>query len=210
MMNMNEFDLMFAVVGVDIPSDHGYLLYSAVKKCIGIENIQGIGIHPVKGRRAGNRCYLPDRPRLIIRCGACNIHNILKLTGQSLRIGDSSITVGVPSIISLRPSPCLYSPLVVFKNSKAEKENRRYDPKIDSSPDFFQQHITKELAELGIKGKPSILEQPRVLSIKGNKIVGHPVKVSSLLPEDSLHLQSVGLGGRRAMGAGLFCPITEK
>jgi len=40
--------------------------------------------------------------------------------------------------------------------------------------------------------------------VHGKQVVGYPVLVSELTPEESILLQENGLGGRRKMGCGFF------
>ena len=44
------------------------------------------------------------------------------------------------------------------------------------------------------------------LRVGGRRVIGYAVRVLGLSPEHSLKLQSVGLGGKRTMGCGLFRP----
>lgn len=46
----------------------------------------------------------------------------------------------------------------------------------------------------------------RVLRLKGSTLTGYGVIAKGLDESSSLRLQSVGLGGRRKMGCGLFVP----
>jgi CRISPR-associated protein Cas6 len=47
----------------------------------------------------------------------------------------------------------------------------------------------------------------RIVTIHGKSVVGFSVAVHQLNDDDSIELQSFGVGGRRAMGCGIFNPI---
>jgi CRISPR-associated endonuclease/helicase Cas3 len=45
------------------------------------------------------------------------------------------------------------------------------------------------------------------VKIHGKSVIGFSLAAHNLNDEDSLHLQSAGIGGRRAMGCGIFNPV---
>jgi CRISPR-associated protein Cas6 len=49
----------------------------------------------------------------------------------------------------------------------------------------------------------------RILTVKDKKIVGFSLLAHGLSDEDSIKLQAHGIGGRRAMGCGIFNPILK-
>ena len=60
-------------------------------------------------------------------------------------------------------------------------------------------------------GIPQVTEGPRagqprrqILRVKDKRVVGFPVIVSSLTPDESIRLEGFGLGGRGKMGCGFF------
>jgi CRISPR-associated protein Cas6 len=44
------------------------------------------------------------------------------------------------------------------------------------------------------------------MTVAGKRVVGYSVRVAGLSAEQSFRLQSAGLGGKRAMGCGIFRP----
>jgi len=49
--------------------------------------------------------------------------------------------------------------------------------------------------------------RPRTIRMEGRQLLGFELAVRNLAPQASLLLQSQGLGGRRALGCGLFVPF---
>ncbi len=78
-------------------------------------------------------------------------------------------------------------------------------------PEFLAA-ANRQLNEMEITAK---LELPpedrsrfrRILTVKDKKIVGFSLIAHGLSDEDSIKLQSHGIGGRRGMGCGIFNPI---
>jgi CRISPR-associated protein Cas6 len=81
-----------------------------------------------------------------------------------------------------------------------------------TEPEPFLAAAQRQLSKLGVT---ATLELPhdgrtrsrRIITIHGRKVVGFSLAAHGLSDEDSTKLQSVGLGGRRAMGCGIFNPI---
>ena len=94
----------------------------------------------------------------------------------------------------------LYSRIVTFRNS------------LDVGK--FLETANRDLAEKEISASLEIPKEERsrhrrIITIKGKKIVGFSLIAHGLSDEDSLKLQSEGLGGRRSMGCGIFNPIRK-
>ncbi len=82
-------------------------------------------------------------------------------------------------------------------------------------PESFLAAARSQLSALGIN---ATLELPhddegrprrRVLMIKDRTIVGFSLAAHDLSDDDSINFQTLGLGGRRAMGCGIFNPIAS-
>jgi CRISPR-associated protein Cas6 len=193
----------FPVQGRQLPADHGYLLYSAITKHIpslhraawlGIELISGIpwgkGVIALPARSASLRLRLP----------VDKLGHVLRLAGTRLEMDGYPLRLGLPVAHPLVPASSLYARIVTIKKF--------------TEPEPFLDAAQRQLAQLGIA---AVLEFPRdghtrsrrIVTIHGHKIVGFSLAAHGLSDEDSIKLQSVGLGGRRAMGCGLFNPIVK-
>ena len=240
---MPVIDLSFRVQGTEIPADHSYLLYKAITNIIPkihppnhhVSEAESdsarttdtdhaetkpfwksVFIHPINGQLSGDRMLrLTQRSRLTLRLGSDFISAILPIAGKTLRLGEKTILIGIPTIYTLKPSPRLYSRLVVIRGF--------------TEPGDFLDAANRQLSKLGIKGKPSLLlrkgkasfegktvrgdEIPgvirRTIRIKDKDVVGFALEVSELCAEESLLLQEEGLGGRQHFGCGVFIPSTR-
>jgi len=198
-----KINVRFPVQGQKLPADHGYLLYAAISQTkpelhkagwLGIELISGVPFD--KGLIA-----LPTRgANLHLRIPADKFGKVLSLAGKRLEIDGYPIRLGIPKAQPLLPAPTLYSRIVTFRNSLEvlkflEKANQ----------EFAEKEIT---ANLEIP-KETQARTRRIITIKDKKIVGFSLIAHGLNDDDSLQLQSEGLGGRRSMGCGIFNPIRK-
>lgn len=198
-----SINVQFPVQGQKLPADHGYLLYAAISQLkpelhetgwLGIEMISGIPFG--KGLIA-----LPTRnAKLHLRIPADKFGEVLSLAGKRLDIEEHTIRLGIPMAQPLLPATSLYARIVIIRGFMEIPE--------------FLEAAKRQLEELNIK---ATLEMPkegqsrlrRILTIKDKKIVGFSVVAHGLNEEDSIKLQAHGIGGRRAMGCGIFNPIRK-
>lgn len=193
-------DLAFTLTGLkSIPADHGYALYGALSRRLpALHGNSRIGIHSIAGRQIGNRqLSLQPWSRLSFRVPDDQMTELLSLSGQSIEIGGASVCVGVPEVHALQPSTVLRSRLVTIKIAGTNAN------KVDAEK--FATSARKQLDRLEISPQATLqLGKRRTARIKQQEIVGYEVLVAGLLPEESIKLQEVGLGGRRLMGCGVL------
>jgi len=233
MQNLTEgsaLEIEFGVIGTTIPADHGYTLFSAISLVLPDLHIaeggsDDYGILPVSGRPVGNRrISVDDSSRLVLRVKEASIASILPLAGKTLVLPGGSLQVGVPRIRALHPATTLHSRLVTIKLRDCAES----DP---GHADAFLEALRKKVEALGVRsaecslprrtratsmdgGKGADLSRSpyvrRTLSVRGKRIVGYAVAISGLGDQDSLIIQSKGIGGRRHFGCGVFVPATTE
>ena len=104
----------------------------------------------------------------------------------------------------LAPAPSLDSRLVIIKLTNAPA-------KADGSLDIvairerFEAEARRQLDALGIACSFEITGR-RSLTVRGRRVIGFSTRARGLGTEESIRLQIEGLGGKRAMGAGVFRP----
>lgn len=187
-------DVSFALQGQEIPFEHGYALYSALSnKFPALHEAAWLGVHPIYGpRQDEQRLKLTKESSLRLRIPAERLSEVTPLQGQPLSVLGNEIVPGAVRIQMLRPSSSLRCYRATIKNAVED--------------DAFCQSLLALLVELGVHAD---IEYRRVrpLQIADKKIVCFRVRLHGLSPEHSLLLQSVGVGGRRRMGCGLFDPL---
>lgn len=219
-------NVSFSLAGKQLPADHGYLLYSAISRATqrGISptvregSVSGRGVPPVSalhktdwlaielisGFPSGpGLISLPDRgATLRLRIPAGHYRDVLSLAGKRLDIGGHQIRLGLPVVHPLEPAPSLYARVVTIKKF--------------TEPEPFLEAVNRQLDALDVKGTAELPRDEqgryrrRIVTIHGKSVVGFSIAVHELNDEDSIKLQSFGIGGRRAMGCGIFNPIEQK
>jgi CRISPR-associated protein Cas6 len=196
-------DVEFPVKGDKLPTNHGYLLYSAISKekenlhdtdWLGVEMISGLPFD--KGL-----IILPNRgAKLKLRIPAEKYVEVIPLGGKQLVVDGYKIRLGIPTATPIIPCSTLYARIVTIRGFMEVPE--------------FLEAAKRQLEEQNINAK---LELPaedlsrhrRIITVKDKKIVGFSLVARNLSDEDSLKLQAYGIGGRRAMGCGIFNPIRK-
>lgn len=201
-------DLLFTTHGGAVPTDHGYPLYAALSRVVPAfhEADAGVRFAPltgVVGERG--RLRLTERSHLRVRLPADAIPKVLPLAGQAVDVAGTTVRLGPPSVLALRPAATLQARLVTFKHC--------------DEPERFLATAKAKLAELEVAGGLVIRviesgpragePRRRVVRVKERAIVGYAVVVSGLGADDSIRLQERGLGGRTRLGCGFFLPVKE-
>lgn len=204
--NQTEFfrniTVQFPVQGDKLPADHGYLLYAAISQFKSELHETGwLGLEMISGMPAGNGLIaLPRQAMLNLRIPADRFGEVIALAGKRLEIDKHTIRLGIPTARPLLPLAKLYSRLVTIRGFMEVPE--------------FLEAANRQLSEMEITAK---LELPpegrsrsrRIITVKDKKIVGFSLLAHGLSDEDSIKLQAHGIGGRRAMGCGIFNPISK-
>jgi CRISPR-associated protein Cas6 len=213
---MPSVDLRFRLTGGPIPSDHGYLLASAISRFLpALHANTDIAIHNIYGRNTGDRrLALTPYSCLAIRVTSNHISELLPLSGSVLRIAGDVVHVGAPAVHTLIPAAGLHSRLVVIKGFE--------------EPEPFLEAATKQLKTISLLAQASLVSQPlvvasnvdktggshspytrRTIRIHDKNVVGFAMRVFQLTAEESITLQEHGLGGRQRFGCGIFVPDTK-
>lgn len=197
--------VQFPAQGRQLPADHGYALYSAVTRQLpALHGAPWLGLELLSGVpwREGV-IVLPTRgAQLRLRIPADRYAVVLPLAGKRLDIAGHPLRLGIPIARPLQPAPSLYARVVTIKKF--------------TEPEPFLDAARRQLDALGVS---ATLELPlddqgrfrrRVIRIHGRTVVGFSLAAHGLNDKDSINLQSIGIGGRRAMGCGIFNPIVRR
>jgi CRISPR-associated endonuclease/helicase Cas3 len=202
--NTPFINVTFPIQGDKLSADHAFALYSAITKVLpdlhgtswlAVEMISGIPWD--KGMIA-----LPRKgATLHLRIPADKFAFVLPLAGKRLEIEGHTLRVGIPNARPLTPASSVYARIVTIKNH--------------TEPETFLEAAKQKLKQHGIN---ATLELPRdgrtrtrrIVTIHDKKVVGFSLVAHGLSDDDSIKLQTIGLGGRRAMGCGIFNPIVRR
>lgn len=197
-----HISVRFPVHGRTLPADHGYALHAAVTSVLpAIHAAPRLGLELISGIpwREGI-IALPTRGGAFhLRLPAYAYAEVLPLAGKRLDIAGHIITLGIPAARPFTPASSLYARMVTIKKFTEP------EPFLEAAQRQLDTHNITATLELPHDGQGRF--RRRILSIKNNKIVGFSVAVHELSDDDSVLLQSLGIGGRRAMGCGIFNPV---
>lgn len=189
-----------------VPLDHGYLLYSALSGQVpGLHEASWLAIHPLVGRKIGNETlFLANGSQVTLRLPSRHVLTALALANRSIRIGVEPFQLGQPTIRALEPSRSLFSWQVAIRLTKTPHQP---DGKLDI--EAFQSAVEAEakrqLTALGIDATITVVAK-RIIHVKGQRIVAFSMEVGDLSDDDSIKLQSAGIGGKHRLGCGVFRP----
>lgn len=207
---MNFLEIQFALRGKTLPADHGYSLYSALKKTV----LEEKGLPPevllcsVPGipDRDG-MIYLNRSSRLRLRCPADQVQQWYRLLqNTTLDVRGHLIRLVQPRLSLPQPSETLKARLVTFHLEKWDTHE---------APVYFLESCKKALNQLEINAQAFIDSNSdgdlarRALKIRDKHVLGFGVVVEGLSDEDSVTLQCSGLGGRKHFGCGWFYSAKE-
>lgn len=214
---MDFLEIQFELRGKTLPADHGYALYSAVKKLLQETEDESLPKDLPSEVRLCSVPGLPDRAGMIylnrgsrfrVRCPSEQMQLWYRfLQNQVFDIRGHLIRLVQPRITLPEASDRLASRLVTFKLDAIDHAD---------VPRYFLGSCQKGLERLEIKGQVFIPSDAtgdlarRTIQVKDKKILGYGVVVEGLSQEDSLKLQWHGLGGRQHFGCGWFYPVKEE
>lgn len=202
-------ELCFSIIGQTLPADHGYALYSALKQTFleGKDFPSDVLLCSIPG--------LPNKPgtidlnkfsQLRLRFPTEQIKDWYRLQNLVLNIRGHLIRLVRPKLALPMASKSLKARLVTFNLKEVNNHEM---------PVYFLESCQKALANLDIQGQVFIDSDAngnlarRSLKIKEKHVVGFGVIVEGLSEQDSIKLQSHGLGGRKHFGCGWFFPTKE-
>jgi CRISPR-associated protein Cas6 len=215
---MNFLEVQFSLRGQTLPADHGYALYSAVKKLcqekqasllnennfstdVLLSSIPGI---PNKD----GLIYLNKISRFRLRCSAEQASQWYRLLqNQVLDLRGHLIRLIQPRLTLPKTSTVLKARLVTFR---LEQWNTQ------EAPFYFLESCQKALEKMEIEAQPFIDSNSngdlalRGIKIREKNVLGYGVIIEGLNDKDSLKLQGYGLGGRKHFGCGWFYPAKEE
>jgi CRISPR-associated protein Cas6 len=216
---MNNFvQVEFSLRGQTLPSDHGYALYSAIKKICSEKQVNLLNdsnlssdtlLSTIPGVSDKNgKIYLHESSRLRLRCPeeqASQWYRLLQ--NQVLNIKGYSVRLIQPRLTLPQASNILKARLVVFKDTN---NSLFYNPEAHVS---FLSFCQRALERKEINGKAFIDSNKqgeldlKAIRIKDKNVLGYGVTIEGLNEQDSIKLQVSGLGGRKHFGCGWFYPV---
>lgn len=196
-------DLVFAVRGRTLPSDHAWALAGAVARALPwFADEADAGLHLVHAAASGNGWWSPEdddegviylsrRTRLALRLPQARIPEARALEGMTLDVAGHPLEVAAGQVHLLSPLTTLYARHVVAEQTE---ENA------------FLDDVTRELGEFGVACRRMVCGRSRHFRGPDGRVLTRSLMLDGLAFDESQLLQRRGLGPGRHHGFGLFIP----
>ena len=197
-------DVAFRIACPTLPLDHAHALSSALLQVLPwLEEEAYAGIHLIHGAASGNGWFRPEdtenellhlskRTRMRLRVPRERLQDAQALSGQSLDIEGHTLEVGKSEVSLLSSLPTLFSRYVITREELDETQ--------------FLQEVAGQLEALDIPCRKMLGGITHTMRFPDGALFTRSLMVADLEPEQSVHLQQVGLGEGRTIGCGLFLP----
>ncbi|MCP4950916.1 MAG: type I-MYXAN CRISPR-associated protein Cas6/Cmx6 [Proteobacteria bacterium] len=196
-------DIVFKIRGQQIAADHAYALSKALTTelpWLGTE--REVSIHLIHGAQSANGWCKPDdsgiielsgRTRLIIRVPHSRLEDAKALIGASLNLDEHKI-----EILDAKPRP-LSTNSTIFSHHVRSLDDTNSEP-------AFLGSVARWLEGLAITPKKMLCGGMRHLKINESVISTRSLLIAELNPNESITVQTHGLGPDRLFGCGVFVP----
>lgn len=197
-------DLAFRVDCPTLPLDHAHALSSALQQQLPwLQEEAHAGVHLIHGAASGNGWFRPQdtrdallhlsrRTRMRLRLPRHRLDDARQLSGKTLEIDGHPLRIGASEVFLLSSLSTLFARYVITRADVDEAE--------------FLQQAADQLQSLGINCRKMLGGISHTLAFPDAPVVTRSLMVADLEPEQSVHLQQVGLGEGRTFGCGLFLP----
>jgi len=135
--------------------------------------------------------HLSRRNMLVIRAPIHLSLMVINMAGMNLDISQHNVQLKHKHNKEIRSSPTLYSRYVVCD---------------DQSESDFIESVTAQLAALKVRCKKLLCGKTRRFIVNGKQLVTCSLMLEGLSKEDSIVIQSSGIGGHQKTGCGVFIP----
>lgn len=186
-------DVLFDLVGSEIPADHGQVLFDALSALLPwLKDEPTAGVHPIHGAPTGrnDNLVINRRIKLVLRLPVARLEEVKALCGKRFDTGVGEIAVGGLKEKVLTPFATLYSPVVDFGTADEAA---------------FLEAAHAELEEMGIRCG-LIPGKQRKMRLTEGEISGYSLMLHDVSLQQSLQVQETGLGRHRGYGCGIFVP----
>jgi CRISPR-associated protein Cas6 len=186
---MRSFD--FPLSGV-IPQDHGYYLFAGLCSLLPeLHGRRGFQVAPVRGTRRRDGNLLLDH-KSILNVRGITAEEALRIQHTAFEIPTGTVLIGAASIREHRGGSVLASRQVVLRGILDKETFEK--ALLEALPSGVESSVGREHVTI----LPERSGKPRQV------MRGWSVRLSGLTEEQSLDIQSRGIGWERQMGCGVF------
>lgn len=197
-------DASFQIRCKSLPYDHAQALSEALSEIAPwFAEHEQTALHLIPGAASQNGWTRPEkkdadillskRTRLELRVPPNFEAELDALQGQTLEIAGQKLELIAYKIRALNPYPVVFSRHVPIEEADLDEQ-------------AFLSHIAQSLAQMDIQLKKAMCGTEDTIQIGQRKQLTRRLMIADLKPEESLRIQSRGLGGLQKHGLGVFVP----
>jgi len=192
-------DLVFSLRAKTLPVDHAYALSRAIiEQLPWFESEAMAGMHTIHVAASSNGWVRPEdilypsrRTKFMLRVPRHRIEDAKQLNGVELDVQGHKLILDNPTTRLLSDITTLFSRYVV-SDSDDEKQ--------------FVEVVVATLKAMGIKPKKLLCGTETPLLLEQGTLLTRSLMLADLSVEESVSLQTHGIGSHRHMGCGIFIP----
>lgn len=133
---------------------------------------------------------LNHRTQLVIRADKSRVAELQSLSGRSIRLGNSTLTLGAARLKPITLHTPLYSHCVTTGSA---------------DEDTFNADVIRELDRIEIDTR-FICGRRQTIRVGSSEIYGYSLMLHDIPIEHAIQVQETGLGLHRRLGCGIFIP----
>jgi len=195
-------DVVFSIRAKTLPVDHAFALSQAIVKHIPwLVDEPHAGLHTIHVAASANGWMRPDSPdqvlypsrrtKFMLRVPKHRIEETQLLSGTELDVAGHAVKLETSVTRALSELTTLFSRYVV-----SESEDEQH----------FVEFVVATLRSLGVKPKKLLCGTETPVQLDQGQLRTRSLMLADLSPEESVLLQTNGIGSHRHMGCGLFIP----
>jgi len=198
-INDDVVDIIFSVRAKTLPVDHGYDLSRAIAEHLPwLDKEPTAGLHTIHVAASANGWVRPEevlypsrRTKFTMRVPKHRIEETKQLNGVELDVQGHILTLENATTRLLSDITTLFSRYVV---SESDEEQQ------------FVEFVVASLRALGIEPKKLLCGTETILQFEDGELRTRSLMLADLTVEESIKLQTHGIGSHRYMGCGIFIP----
>ena len=187
----NMIDVVFDLDGSSVPANYPFALWPEIARYLPfLKDEKDTGFIPLKGSVSGEPLLLSRRTKLVLRVPVALAAQTAQLSGKPLSIDGNVLTVGKCKERQLQATTTLHAYLVESNLGEIE----------------FLAAMKGKLQDMHISCN-LICDKQRIIKSTSRSLNGFGLVLHDLKPAASILIQSIGLGGERHFGCGIFVPF---
>jgi len=196
-------DIVCSINCRSLPVDHANALAEAlIEHAAWLKSDTGAGVHPISIQEAGNGWMRPEgadellhlsrRTKLILRAPRSRLEEAQEITGKELDVAGNAFSIQKMEMRELQAMETLFSRYNIVEDGNSEED--------------FLKLVFQALKDMDISPRKMLPGKGRVIRTSDGELHTSSLMIAELKPEESIGLQTRGIGEHQHLGCGLFVP----